>query len=58
VLSDSERLRDMGVQPTQLGEVSSQLNRRIRDAGFSFLTVSEATTVIAERVLGRRGAQR
>lgn len=58
VLSDSDRLRGIGVQPTQLGEVCSQLNRRIPGAGFSFMTVDEASASIRERVLARRAGPR
>jgi energy-coupling factor transport system ATP-binding protein len=58
VLSDTDRLRGIGDQPTQLGEVCSQLNRRIHGAGFSFLTVDEASASIRERVLTRRAGPR
>lgn len=58
MLSDSDNLKAIGVQPTQLGEVCSQLNRRIAGAALSFLTVGEASAAIRAKVLARRDAPR
>lgn len=58
VMTDVERLRGIGVQPTQLGEVSWQLSRRVPGQGLSFLTIDEAEAAIRGNILSGRGGRR
>lgn len=59
VLSDISLLRNIGVQPTQMGELSDLLSRRIPGTNFSFQTVEEAERAILDGVLSAgRGVKR
>jgi energy-coupling factor transport system ATP-binding protein len=59
MLSDPDRLRNIGVRPPQVTEVASLLNARMRTSKFSFLTVEEAERGILESILtSRKGGKR
>lgn len=59
VLSDPDLLERIGLEPTQLGELSSLLGERLSGRSFSFLTVEEAEAAIVREVLsGKDGVRR
>jgi energy-coupling factor transport system ATP-binding protein len=58
VLSDPEMLDRIGLEPTQLGEVASLLEKRLPGKRFSFLTVEEAEAAIVRELLSGRGGVR
>ena len=58
LVCDPDAFSAAGLEPTQLGEVSSLLNKRMGGSGFSFLTVDDAESAIVAHVLkggGDRG---
>jgi energy-coupling factor transport system ATP-binding protein len=58
VLSDPKMLDKIGLEPTQLGEVASLLEKRLPGKRFSFLSVAEAEVAIVQEVLSGRGGVR
>lgn len=57
MLRDPERLASIGVNPPQLSELAALLNSRMPGKDFSFLSVEEAESALAEHLLspGRAG---
>ncbi|MCU0851747.1 MAG: ATP-binding cassette domain-containing protein [Thermoplasmata archaeon] len=51
---EPNRLRTVGVVPTQLSEISEMLNARIKGGNFQFLRVEEASKAIIENCLASR----
>ncbi len=58
LVRDPDVFRAAELEPTQLGEVSSLLNKRVKGSDFSFLTVDEAEKSILESVLRHGGVQK
>ncbi len=57
LVCDLEAFRAAGLEPTQLGDVSSLLNTRLGGSEFSFLTVDEAESAVLDRVLKGGGGR-
>jgi len=53
MLRDPERLRSLGIAPTQMSEVASLLNERLHRTDLSFVTVDDAERTIAKDLIGR-----
>jgi len=55
---EPDRLRAVGVVPTQLSEISEMLNSRIKNGNFAFLRVEEAAKGIIENCFSKKGGGR
>jgi ABC-type Fe3+/spermidine/putrescine transport system ATPase subunit len=51
---EPDRLRAVGVVPTQLSEISQMLNARMKGSDFAFLKVEEAAKAIIENCFSKK----